>query len=140
MTFPGVIYVPGGADESCITSTSWTDGNGIVNYFNDKAITGSTTRQIFAYQLVGDDKVTTIDDCGTVTPSTGTVILNSFTPADTTAIRITIVPNSLDIAPKRDEILSVDGTRLTVTAEEDTIATAGSSGAVDYTTTSRFRT
>ena len=140
LTFPGVIYVPGGADESCITSTSWTDGNGIVNYFNDKAITGSTTRQIFAYQLVGDDKVTTIDDCGTVTPSTGTVILNSFTPADTTAIRITIVPNSLDIAPKRDEILSVDGTRLTVTAEEDTIATAGSSGAVDYTTTSRFRT
>jgi hypothetical protein len=140
LTFPGVIYVPGGADESCITSTSWTDGNGIVNYFNDKAITGSTTRQIFAYQLVGDDKVITIDDCGTVTPSTGTVILNSFTPADTTAIRITIVPNSLDIAPKRDEILSVDGTRLTVTAEEDTIATAGSSGAVDYTTTSRFRT
>ena len=140
LTFPGIIYVPGGADESCITSTSWTDGNGIVNYFNDKAITGSTTRQIFAYQLVGDEKVTTIDDCGTVTPLTGTVILNTFTPADTTTIRITIVPNSLDIAPKRDEILSVDGTRLTVTAEEDTIATAGSSGAVDYTTTSRFRT
>jgi len=139
LTFPGVIYTPSGASESCITSTSFTYGNGIVNYFNDKAITDSTDRRVFAYQLVGDIKVTTIDNCGTVTPSTGTVVLNNFTPANTTAIRITVTPNSLDIAPKRDEILSIDGTRLSVTAEEDTIATAGSSGAVDYTTTSRFR-
>ena len=84
-------------------------------------------------------KVTTIENCGTVTPSTGTVILNNFTPANTTSIRIQVIPNSLDVAPKRDEILSIDATRLTVTAEEDTIATAGSSGSIDYTTTSRFR-
>ena len=139
LSFPGIIYTPSGASESCITSTSFLDGNDVTNYFNDKAITDSTDRRIFAYQLVGDDKVTTIDNCGTVTPSTGTVVLNNFTPANATAIRITVTPNSLDIAPKRDEILSIDGTRLSVTAEEDTIATAGSSGAVDYTTTSRFR-
>jgi hypothetical protein len=139
LSFPGVIYTPSGASESCITSTSFLDGNDVTNYFNDKAIVDSTDRRIFAYQLVGDDKVTTIDNCGTVTPSTGTVVLNNFTPANATAIRITVTPNSLDIAPKRDEILSIDGTRLSVTAEEDTIATAGSSGAVDYTTTSRFR-
>jgi len=45
----------------------------------------------------------------------------------------------LDIAPKRDQILEISGSRLTVTAEEDLIATAGSSGSIDYTTTSRFR-
>ena len=139
LVFPGIIYTPSGATESCITSTSWTDGNDIVQYFNDKPITGSTDRTVFAYKLVGDTKVTTIENAGTVTPSTGTVVLNNFTPADATSIRITIIPDSLDIAPKRDEILSIDGTRLTVTAEEDTIASAGSSGAVDYTTTSRFR-
>lgn len=139
LTFPGSIYVPGGTSESCISSTGWTDGNGIVNYFNDKAIDGSTDRQIFAYKLVGDVKVTTIDNCGTVTPSDGSVVLNNFTPANNTAIRITLTPNSLDVAPKRDEILAIDATRLTVTAEEDTIATAGSSGSIDYTTTSRFR-
>ena len=140
LTFPGLIYVPGGSSESCIESTGWEDGNGVTNYFNDKAIDGSTDRQVFAYKLVGDVKVTTIDNCGTVTPSTGTVILNNFTPANNNSIRITIVPNSLDIAPKRDQILAIDATRLTVTAEKDTIATAGSSGSIDYTTASRFRT
>ena len=139
LNFPGVIYTPSGVTESCIASTSWTDTSGVVNYFNDKAIVGSTDRQIFGYKLVGDVKVTTIENAGTVTPSTGTVILNNFTPSTTTAIRITVTPNSLDIAPKRDQILTIDGTRLSVTAEEDTIATAGSSGATDYTTTSRFR-
>jgi len=139
LTFPGVIYTPSGASESCIESTGWEDGNGVTNYFNDKVIEGSTDRQVFAYKLVGDVKVTTIDNCGTVTPSAGTVILNNFTPANNTAIRITVLPNSLDIAPKRDQILSIDATRLTVTAEKDTIATAGSSGSIDYTTASRFR-
>ena len=109
-------------------------------YFNDKPITGSTDRTVFAYKLVGDTKVTTIENAGTVTPSTGTVVLNNFTPDDTTAIRLTITPDSLDVAPKREEILSVDGARMSVTAEIDTISTAGSSGSIDYTTTSRFRT
>ena len=139
LTFPGIIYTPSGASESCIESTGWEDGNGVTNYFNDKAIEGSTDRQVFAYKLVGDVKVTTIDNCGTVSPSTGSVTLNNFTPANNTAIRITVIPNSLDIAPKRDQILSIEATRLTVTPEEDTIATAGSSGSVGYTTTPRFR-
>ena len=89
--------------------------------------------------MVGDTKVTTINNCGTVSPSLGKVVLNNFSPNSTNNIRITVTPNSLDIAPKRDEILSIDGTRLTVTAEEDLIATAGSSGSIDYTTSSRFR-
>ena len=139
LIFPGVIYVPGGAAESCISSTGWTDTSGVINYFNDKAIDGSTDRQIFAYRLEGDTKVTTIDNCGTLTPSTGVIKINNYTPNSATAIRVTVTPNSLDIAPKRDEILAIDGARLIVTAEEDSIATAGCSGSIDYTTTSRFR-
>ena len=138
LTFPGTFFVPGGATQSVIESTSFSQG-GVDNFFNDKAIDGSTERQIFAYKLVGDNKVTTIENCGTVSPSTGTVTLNNFSPVDVTAIRITVQPNSLDIAPKRDQILEISGSRLTVTAEEDLIATAGSSGSIDYTTTSRFR-
>ena len=138
LTFPGTFFVPGGATQSVIESTSFSQG-GVDNFFNDKAIDGSTERQIFAYKLVGDNKVTTIENCGTVSPSTGTVTLNNFSPVDVTAIRVTVQPNSLDIAPKRDQILEISGSRLTVTAEEDLIATAGSSGSIDYTTTSRFR-
>ena len=50
-----------------------------------------------------------------------------------------MIPLSNDIAPKRDEILSIDATRTTMTAEEDSIAVSGSSGSVTYGTTSRFR-
>ena len=139
LTFPGSIFTPNGVDESCISSTAWKYG-GIDNYFADKAISGSTDRQIYAYKIVDSVKVTTIDNCGTLTPSTGVVVLNNFTPDDTTAIRLTITPDSLDVAPKREEILAVDGARMSVTAEIDTISTAGSSGSIDYTTTSRFRT
>ena len=54
-------------------------------------------------------------------------------------IRITAAPDSLDIAPKRDQLLTIDSARTTMTAEEDTIALSGSSGTIDYTTTSRLR-
>ena len=138
LTFPGELFVPGSSTKSVIESSSFKL-NGEDIFFNDEEIVGSTDRKIFAFKLVGDDKVIIINDCGTVSPSTGTVTLNNFTPDDTTAIRITVQPNSLDIAPKRDQILEIDGGRLTVTPEEDLIATAGSSGSIDYTTTSRFR-
>jgi len=139
LTFPGSIYVPNGIDESCVTSTVW-QRDSADNYFADKAIVASTDRQVYAYKLIEGVKVTTIENCGTLTPSTGVLTLNNFTPDDTTAIRLTITPDSLDIAPKREEILTVDGARMSVTAEIDTISTAGSSGSIDYTTTSRFRT
>ena len=138
LVYPGSFYVPGGAEESVITSTPFKFG-GIDNYFADTAIPNSSNRKIFAYKLVGSTKVTTINDCGVVNPSEGTITLNSFIPDDTTAIRINVTPDSLDIAPKRDEILSIDSTRTTMTADKDTIATSGSSGSINYSTTSRFR-
>ena len=143
LTYPGSIYVPNGVDESCISSTAWTTGTGvdtIYNYFSDKAIAGSTDRQIYAWKGTINDKITTIENCGTLTPSTGIVTLNNFRPETAAEIRLTVIPESLDVAPKREEILAVDGARMSVTAEIDTISTAGSSGSIDYTTTSRFRT
>ena len=95
--------------------------------------------QIYAYKEVGATKVTSIENCGTLTPSTGVVELNNFNPDADIEIRITMTPNSLDVAPKREEILTVDSARMSVTAEIDTISTAGSSGSIDYTTISRFR-
>ena len=138
LVYPGSFFVPGGATDTCIQSTAFKR-NGVDNFFNDVAIPGSSNRKIFAYRLVGAEKVTTISDCGIVDPTEGTVTLNSFIPDDTTPIRITVTPDSLDIAPKRDEILSIDSTRTTMTANKDTIATSGSSGSVNYQTTSRFR-
>jgi len=138
LTFAGALYVPSGITDSVISSTAWEIG-GVVMYFADRAITGSDNRLVYAYKLVNTVKVTTIDDCGLVNPAAGTITLNNFIPDATTVIRITATPNSLDIAPKRDELISIDATRTTMTAEEDTIAVQGSSGTISYTTTSRFR-
>ena len=137
LNYPGSFFVPGGTGS--VISSTVVKINGEDIFFNDVEVTGSTNRKIFAFKLVGTTKVTSISDCGTVDPTNGIVTLNNFTPDDTTGIRITVIPNSLDIAPKRDEILSIDSSRTTMTAEEDTIAVSGSSGAVTYTTTSRFR-
>lgn len=138
LVYPGSFFVPGGASDSCIQSTGFLIG-GVTNYFNDVAIPNSQNRKIFAYRLVGADKVVTISDCGVVNPTEGTIVLNSFIPSTTASIRITATPESLDIAPKRDEILSIDSTRTTMSADKDTIATSGSSGSINYATTSRFR-
>ena len=138
LVYPGSFFVPGGATDTCIQSTAFKVG-GVDNFFNDVAIPGSTNRKVFAYRLVGADKLVTTSACGVVNPTEGTITLNSFIPDDTTPIRITATPESLDIAPKRDEILSIDSTRTTMSADKDSIATSGSSGSVNYTTTSRFR-
>ena len=138
LTYPGSFYVPNGADESVISSTGVTIG-GVTTFFADKAIAGSANRQIFAFRLQDTTKVTTIDNCGTVNPTEGTIVLNNFIADNTNTFRITVIPLSNDIAPKRDEILSIDSARTTITAEEDSIAVSGSSGSTTYSTTSRFR-
>lgn len=138
LTYAGSFYIPGGATESCISSTAFKVG-GVDNYFADLPIADSSVRQIYAYKLISGAKVTTINNCGTVNPTNGNIILNSFIPDDVSTIRITVVPNSLDIAPKRDELISIDSSRTTMTAESDTIAVSGSAGSINYNTTSRFR-
>ena len=50
-----------------------------------------------------------------------------------------MVPNSLDLAPKRDQLLSIDQQRVTITPEVDTISVSGSSGSIRYTTTPRLK-
>ena len=93
-----------------------------------------------SYNLVDGKNVTVENDCGTITPSTGKIELNNFTTlADNTVIKLTLTPNSLDIAPKRDQLLDIDSNSVTVKAQVDTISTAGSSGSINYSVNSRLR-
>ena len=72
-------------------------------------------------------------------PTLGKVTLNNFKTNDNTVIRVTATPNSLDLAPKRNQLIAIDNTYVVITPEIDTIAVAGSSGSITYTTTSRFK-
>ena len=108
-------------------------------FFGDIPIAGSTTRQVIVYKKVAGANVTVIANAGEIDVPNGKIKLNSFQPDTTDVIRLTLTPNSLDLAPKRDQLLTIDDTRVTITPEIDTIAVSGSTGSINYTTTSRFK-
>jgi hypothetical protein len=135
LEFASPIYTTS-SDESVMESTSFLI-NGIVHYFADTKITGSTDRRIYMYKIVDSIKTTVSLDAGRIYTTEGRVVINNFRPDTTDPIQLTFVPNSNDLAPKRNQLLSVDMTQVTVNGEIDTIAVSGSAGTVNYKTTSR---
>ena len=128
------------SDVSVITSTPFLI-NGIKHYFGDAAIVGSINRRIYIYQIMAGVEVP-IGDAGTIYPAEGRIILSGFIPDDTTTIRITVVPSSNDLAPRRNQLLVIDLTEAgtSIIGEIDSIAVAGSGiGSIGYTTQSRQR-
>ena len=83
--------------------------------------------------------ITVINDAGEIDVAKGVITLHSFAVNAATDIRLTVVPNSLDLAPSRNQLISIDATKVNITPEIDTIAVAGSSGAINYNTTARIK-
>jgi hypothetical protein len=109
---------------------------GVDHFLQDVPKENSFDRTIYLYRTVGgvDTKLNAV---GTVYASAGRIVVNGVQPDTTASIRIDATPNSFDLAPKRNQLLDIDLVTTTVTGEIDTIALAGSSGAINYTTTSR---
>ena len=138
LTFTSPFFQSGSSSNFVLNSTVMKI-NGEDCFFGDIPITGSTTRQVIVYKIVAGSNVTVINNAGTIDVEKGKLVLNSFQPDDTTAIRLVLTPNSLDLAPKRDQLLSIDDSRVVISPEIDTIAVSGSTGSINYTTTSRFK-
>lgn len=118
---------------------------GATHYLRDGPIVNSSNRNVYLYRKAdsGDIKVATL---GTVYTTEGRVVINNLVPDTADVIRIQVTPNSFDLAPKRNQLLDIslsspsgrsDLEPSTVTGEIDTIAVAGTSGAINYTTVSR---
>ena len=69
----------------------------------------------------------------------GKIILANFVPSSNATIRLTVVPDSLDLAPVRNQILKIDPARVVTNIEIDTVAVSGTSGTIDYNTTRRIK-
>ena len=141
LTYVGPIYTSQSTSDYTIESSAFglaTDPTGKY-YFGDLAISGSTNRKVIIYKIVDNKNVIVNNDAGLIEPAAGKITLNSFRPNDTSRIKITVTPNTLDLAPKRDQLISIDNDFVTITPEIDTIATAGSSGSINYTNTPRFK-
>lgn len=125
------------SNSSVISSTAIII-NGIEHYLGDAPVVGSDDRTVFLYKYIGGN-VIRVKDVGTIYANVGQVVISGFKPDTTDSIRITLQPNSNDLAPKRNQLLKIDLLETNVIGEVDTIAVAGSAGAINYTTTARHR-
>ena len=138
LVFTSPFFQSGDSTSFVLNSTSFKINNEDC-FFGDKPIAGSTNRQVIIYKVVAGQNVTVISNAGEIDVTNGKISLHSFQPDTTASIRLTLTPNSLDLAPKRDQLLSIDDLRVTITPEIDTIAVSGSTGSINYSTTSRFK-
>tara|TARA_B100000459_G_C8594535_1_gene209206 strand:- start:947 stop:2791 length:1845 start_codon:yes stop_codon:yes gene_type:complete len=138
LSFTSPFFQSGDSAKFLINSTAFKINN-VDHFFGDEPITGSTKRNVIVYKVVNQQNVTVISDAGEIDVDNGKITLNKFRPDTTAVIKITVIPNSLDLAPKRDQLISIDNSSVVITPEIDTIATAGSAGSINYTTTSRFK-
>ena len=85
---------------------------------------------------------------GTINYATGEVFIESIfitTISDvdgvtSTQVRLTVIPNSKDIVPVRNQILKLDLTNSTVTGQVDTVAVGDGTSAATYTTSTSYST
>ena len=138
LSFSSPFYQSGNSTAFLISSSAFKINN-VDHFFGDEPIADSTKRNVIVYKVVNQVNTTVIADAGEIDVDKGTIILNKFRPDTTAQIKITVLPNSLDLGPKRDQLISIDNNFVVITPEIDTIATAGSAGSIDYTTTSRFK-
>ena len=83
---------------------------------------------------------------GTINYSTGAITLNSMNIASisnidgvaSTVIRLTVVPNSNDVVPVRDQIVEMDIANSNITVTADSFVGGSAEAGVGYTTTSSY--
>ena len=135
------------SNEKVLNTTSFTY-NGIEMYLQDKPqVLGEAdvhsdvggTHTLEAYKILNNTKITTISDIGYINAPAGLVVLTNFAPSAINGdyITITTMPDSNDIAPKRNQLIKIIMDDVTVTGEVDTIATGGTPAGIGYTTTTR---
>ena len=139
LQFAEPLYSSGNIDEMSITSTPFLR-NGVKCYIGDSAIVNTETkRSVIIYTYDEGGSVAAIKTVGTLDLLTGIINMSDFRADINATVKIAVVPNSLDIAPKREQLVAIDTNYSTIVAEIDTIATSGQSGAIAYTTTPRLR-
>ena len=121
-------------------------------------ISGDTTNEHFfdgngegivrLYYLQSGARVYVDTTAGTINYATGEVFIESIfittisdvDGATSTQVRLTVIPNSKDIVPVRNQILKLDLTNSTVTGQVDTVAVGDGTSAATYTTSTSYST
>ena len=139
LQFAEAIYADRSSATMSITSSAF-NYNSQVCYIGDAAIAGSSiTRDVIIFTYDAAGAIAAIKTVGTLNMNTGVIVMSGFRPDNNAKLKITVVPNSLDIAPEREQLVSIDTNYSTIVAQIDTIATSGQAGAIGYVPTPRLR-
>jgi hypothetical protein len=127
-------------DVTIINSTGW-DYNGITYYIGDtKDDTSSDVRSLFIYYYDSNNiPIVKERNVGKITLSTGILELSPLFTDENVTLTLDLIPLSNDLAPKRNQLIQIDSSRLNVYGEVDAIAVGGSNRSAEYTTFSRDR-
>ena len=98
------------------------------------------------YRLVGQTRTYANNTQGTITYSTGQIVLNSLNISSienirdvaSTVIELTVEPNSNDIVPVRNQVLEIDVANSTINVEADALVGGSANAGIGYTTTSSY--
>ena len=101
---------------------------------------------IRVYYLSGTTRIYTSSSFGTINYSTGEIILTSANitsisnvdGAASTKVRVTVTPDSNDIVPVRNQVLSIDTANSSFIGDVDEIESGSSQAGTGYTTTSSY--
>jgi hypothetical protein len=93
-------------------------------------------------KIVAADQSVLANSIGYIDETSGRIILNGFSPSslvDTEVdyIEVTVPPNSYDLAPNRNELLTILTDDINIIGEIDTMITGGTSAGINYKTTSK---
>ena len=127
-----------------VSSTGFKISND--NSTNEHFLDDDGAGNIRVYYLSGTTRIYTSTSYGTVDYTTGEIILTSANitsisnvdGAASTRIRVTVVPDSNDVVPVRNQVLSIDTANSSFTGDVDEIESGSSQAGTGYTTTSSY--
>ena len=146
VSFSNALYNPhSGHNASAggiLVSTGFKIGSLTNEYFFDDDGTGNIRR----YYLVGDVRTYADNSAGTIDYTTGAIAINALNISSisnirglaSTVVELTLTPNSNDIVPLRNQILSLDVANSSITVEVDTLVGGSSNAGIGYVTTSSY--
>jgi hypothetical protein len=129
------------SNEPIITSDIFTINGTEVQVKNYADSYADGLYKLKSFRMIGQDEIIVNPDVGYIDVTNGLVIFDgiNITSYNTAKGFISIFgrPNSFDIAPKRNQLVLIDMTEVTVTPEIDTIATGGTIAGIGYSVTPR---
>ena len=127
-----------------VSSTGFKISND--NSTNEHFLDDDGAGNIRVYYLSGTTRIYTSTTFGTIDYSTGEIILTSANITSisnvdgsaSTRIRVTVTPDSNDVVPVRNQVLSIDTANSSFTGDVDEIESGSSQAGTGYTTTSSY--